>query len=106
MISIKVSGLNELERKLQSMSNRAKALQGTHKLSDVLTPSFIQRHSRFKSVEELIEASGFGAKSTDEFVAVPKDNRDSFIRANTTFRGWNEMMQAAGPAWVKKKMGL
>jgi hypothetical protein len=106
MIKMQITGLNELQRTLKNISNRASTLGGTHKLSDVLTPSFIQQHSRFKSVEELIEASGFAAKNTEEFVAVPSDQRDPFIRANTTYRSWDEMLQAGSQIWVKKKMGL
>jgi hypothetical protein len=105
-MSVKITGLNELQRKLKDMGNRAKQLSGSHNLSDVLTPEFVRRSSRFNSLQELLESSGFNINSQADLEAVPKEQWDAFIRANTNYRSWEAMLQAGGQILVKKKLGL
>ena len=99
-----VRGLEELQRKLGNLAKNVTALNGEHEIpvTELLTPEFLLRNTRFTSLEGLLERGGL----TGGFEAVSKEGRDTFIRANSSFTGWDDMIRAAAEIWVKKKLGL
>lgn len=52
---LKITGLDQLQNKLKDLQIRAQDLKGTHKIpmSELLTPAFRAKCSRFRSVEEM-----------------------------------------------------
>jgi hypothetical protein len=54
----------------------------------------------------MFERSGFKVESQEDFAAIPDEPWDDFIRSNTSFFNWREMLQAAGAAWAKSKLDL
>ncbi len=105
---LKMTGLDEFQRKLSDMAHRADGLSGNHSvpLPDLLTPDFLRRCSRFQSVEEMFEASGFKVESEDDFSAIPDTEWDEFVRANTSFPSWEVMLGKAGGAWAARRLGF
>ena len=105
---IKVTGLDELTKKLDDMAARAKALHGTHQvqINDLLNPPFISAHTRFADIDALFGAGGFKADTTEEFEAIPEDKLDAFVSAESGFTTWSDMVQAASKEWATKKLGL
>jgi hypothetical protein len=72
-------------------------------LSELLNDSFISNHSSFSNLGELMGESGFPIESQDDFEAIPEEQWDAFIKQNTSFENWKEMLNAAGEEWIKKK---
>jgi hypothetical protein len=107
-MSVKVTGLKELERKLQDIGDRAQKLQGPTDvpLSELLTVEFLKTCSRFSSVTEMFNASGFVITNADDFKAVPDGQWNEFIHQNTSFADWNELLGAAAKDWTKHQLGL
>jgi hypothetical protein len=107
-MSVKVTGLRDLERKLKDISERAQKLQGPTNvpLSELLTSEFLKTCSRFNSVTEMFNASGLVITNADDFKAVPDYQWDEFIKQNTSFADWNQMLGAAARDWTKDKLGL
>lgn len=108
---LKVTGLegfDNLRRKLNNLSDRAKKLDGTHQvpLLDLLTPAFVSKCSRFSSVDDLIAASGFKVDSAEDFRAIPDDQWDTFIAHNTSYANWRTMLSDASKQWMVKQLGL
>lgn len=105
---MKITGLNELSKKLKQLADNAAKLDGTHTLGmqDVLTPSFMGRHTRFKTVDEFFDASGFKVDTQEEFEAIPEDELDTFVRTESHFPSWKELLQSAGTEWTKAQLGL
>lgn len=93
------SGLRRLTRNLESIASKK-----TVSFAELFTSAFMGRHTQFASFEDLIEASGFKVESTEDFLAIPDEDWDRFIAANTSFRSWKEMQQAAGAAWLKRQI--
>jgi hypothetical protein len=56
-----IKGLDELSKKLDDLAERAETVNGTQEvpLSELLTPGFLAKHSRFLSEDEMFDASGF-----------------------------------------------
>ena len=105
---MKIEGLDKLQKNLDKLAKSAEALDGTHTVSldEVLTPTFISRHTRFANASELFEAGGFNAESQEDFEAIPEDDLDAFIQAESSFDSWQDMLGTAGQEWAIAKMGL
>lgn len=103
----KIEGLDELQEKLDALTQKVQELDGKNiPMSEVLTSDFISRSTKFSSLEDLLEASGFKIESQDDFAAIPVDDLDRFIRSNSLFDSWNALLSAAGSEWAKKKLGF
>jgi hypothetical protein len=103
-----IKGLGDLSKKLDQLTKNAKDLGDTKlaSLTDILTPAFISQHTRFAGVDELFEAGGFNVNSQSDFEAIPEEKLSAFIRSESSFGSWQEMLNAAGAVWAKRKLGL
>lgn len=107
-MTMKITGIKELQDKLGDLSRRALNLKGPRSvpIADLLTPTFLSRCSRFQSAAELFEASGFTVNSQEDFAAIPDQQWDTFIRQNTSYSTWEEMLKAALADWTKRELGM
>lgn len=105
---MKITGLKELQKQMDTLSKNVKALDGSHEipLPELLTPEFLQKHTRVSSHTELIEKSGFKVESAEDFKAIPDEEWDAYIRSISSFKSWHEMLSEAGKAWAMKKLNL
>jgi hypothetical protein len=103
---LKVTGLDELQHRLNDMGRRAESFSGNHSVPvpELLTPDFLRRCSRFQSAEEMFEASGFKIESAEDFTAIPDAAWDEFVRANTSFVSWEAMLGEAGGEWAARRL--
>lgn len=101
-------GFSDLSRKLGQLADNARALgeAKSASLTDILTPQFISNHTRFQGAEEFFGASGFKIESQADFEAISEEKFDDFVRSVSSFTSWREMLNTAGAAWAKKKLGL
>jgi hypothetical protein len=108
MFKIEMTGLDKLNRRLRDLSKKAAALDGTHTVPmvEILTPSFLSRYTRFSSMEEMFEASGFDIKTKQDFAAIPDGKWDEFIRSVSSFPDWKAMLQEATKTWTAKQLGF
>lgn len=104
----KIEGLDELQNNLKSLADKAQDLDGQHNVpvSELLTSSFLSRHTRFSSTKDLFEASGFKLESSEDLAAIPDDQWDDFIRSISNFENWQAMLGAAVKEWTAKQLGL
>ena len=101
-------GLGEFQKRLKELAESSKRLAGQHNisLSELFNESFLLSYTRFKSVADMFEKSGYKVISQDDFKAIPEDKWDNFIRSHTQFQNWKEMQQKAVMEWAKKKLGF
>lgn len=86
-----ITGLEEMQEKLtklQSIGDRVS-------FSDMFPPQFISNHSRFGTIEELIDGSGFKVESKEDFEAISDTDWEEFITQNTDFESWEDMQHTA-----------
>ncbi|USD22150.1 hypothetical protein MJO52_03165 [Microbulbifer variabilis] len=100
-ITRKGNGLNDLLKKVKENS-------GQHQVSfsEMFNPQFISANSEFSDIDSLFQAGGFKVESKEDFEAIPDQEWEEFIVANTSFKSWVDMHQAAESAYMKKKLGL
>jgi hypothetical protein len=107
-VSFRTNGLKELQRRLETLASNIRAVEGTNEVptSEALSPEFLAAHTRFTSIQELFNASGFIVETPEDFKAIPDEQWDVFIQNITGLSSWKEMLQCAAAAWTKKKLGL
>lgn len=105
---MKITGFNELQKKLDKLAKNAKKLDGEHSVPvpELLTPSFVARHTRFKSADELFDSSGFKIEGPEDFKAIPDEKWDAYIRSVSNFDCWHTMLSEATGEWAKKRLGI
>ena len=63
---------------------------------ELLTPSFMEKHTKFSSFDMLIKSSEFKIENELEFKDVSNSNEwNEYIIKNTEFKNWNEMLRMA-----------
>lgn len=105
-MKFKIDGLDELTRNLQNLRRRAENLSGPVKFDDLFPPEFMRRYTRLKSIDELLEASGRTISGTEDFEAIPGDEWDRVVTANTQFASWDEMKTRAGQEYAARRLGF
>lgn len=105
---MKITGLDNLQKRLQKLANDAQALDGSHAvpLEELLNESFVRKHTQYSSLSEMIEKSGFDVKSPEDFKAIPDDEWDKYIKSITSFADWKAMLGKATEIWAAKRLGL
>ena len=54
----------------------------------------------------MFQASGFTIESQEDFDKIPDDEWDTFIKNNTRFPNWGEMVGTASSEFAARKLGL
>ena len=80
--SIKIKGLDKLEKQLKQMQKGAKELSRTKQVSfsELFTTSFMKKYTSFSSMDELLNAGGFKVESQEDFEAIPDTELDRHSR--------------------------
>lgn len=108
MSLFKITGLDELEKDLKQMEKRTKELSKTTEIqfSELFTDSFMNKHTSYSSIDELLNAGGFDAKTSEDFDKIPTEKLDQFVSKVTSFSTWEEMLDEAISEYVLTKLGL
>ena len=105
---LKITGLDNIQRRLDDVARRADSLSGNKNvpIPELLTADFLHQCSRFRSADEMFEASGFKIDSAEDFASIPDAEWDLFIRTNTSFVSWEDMLAKAAGEWAVRQLGF
>ena len=81
---------------------KIKGFAGLH-IPDLLTESFLAKHSNVTDAQALFDKSGFEVESAEAFKAIPDDEWDQYISSVSSFDSWKEMLQSATAEYAKCK---
>ena len=104
----KITGLEEVNRKLEELERKANDIHGENiiQLSELLPAQFMIKYTDFKSLEEMFQASGFVVESSEDFKKIPEEDLNNFIKNNTQFSNWDDMIGKASMEWIARKLGF
>ena len=108
MSSIKIKGLDKLEKQLKQMQKGAKELSRTKQVSfgELFTTSFMKKYTSFSTMDELLNVGGFKVESQEDFEAIPDTEFDKHIAATTKFKTWEDMLSEATTQYAARKLGF
>ena len=107
-VDFKINGLDELNERLDALTEKVSSLEGNHTLPflELFSDAFMQECSSFSSFADFLEAGGFEVNSPDDFKAIPDDEFDAHIAETTDFDSWESMQKAAVAEYLKKQLGF
>lgn len=95
MFEFEIEGLEELKRNLNELGNEVENLPKKLKLKDLFTTDFITKNTKFASLDDMFNSSGFVIESQEDFDKIPYDEWNNFIKNHTNFSSWEEILQTA-----------
>jgi hypothetical protein len=105
-MGIKITGLDDMRRKLETLQRRAASLSGPVAFEDLFPPEFMRRYTDFKSIDDLVAASGHTVHSTEDFEKIPQEGWDRLIQAKTRFTNWDAMQAKAAEEYAERRLNL
>lgn len=96
-MKIKIDGLDDALKDLKRMEKNAKKFNNTETtvpLNELVNDKFVQKNSKFKSLDEMVEKSGYDLEEFGESKEV-----DRFISQNSRFSSWEELHSEAIGEW-------
>lgn len=107
-MSVKITGLDELNAKLDDLKTKATQLSGDHKISlkELFNTGFMSENTKYRTLEELLEDAGLNIKTSEEFEKYPDEKMDQVIKSHTTFQSWKEMLNQALLRWTSKQLSF
>jgi hypothetical protein len=99
-VSVDDSGFRELERKLADLQSRRSV-----SFAELFTSSFMSRHTRLRSFEQLIAASGFNVETKQDFLDIPDSEWEEVVKRETSFHSWQDMQTTAVSEWLQRQFG-
>jgi len=108
MAKIKVEGIDGVIAELKKLEDRVGRIPKTQTVNalDLLDNGFLRKHSRFGSVQEFLEASGFGSDAVKAFDAIPKRKLNACVRKETEYKSWDDMVAEAAVEKLASDIGL
>tara|TARA_R110001583_G_scaffold15059_2_gene62432 strand:+ start:2168 stop:2476 length:309 start_codon:yes stop_codon:yes gene_type:complete len=98
-MSSNFEGFEKLQKNIQELSKNTEI-----KLTELMSPGFVSGCSKFGTIEDLFDASGFTVESLADFAAIPDEEWEEFIVENTSFSSWNEMQHKAVEHYTKQQL--
>jgi hypothetical protein len=73
-------------------------------LVKIMNNDFMKKHTSFRTVEELFEKSEFKIETQEDFENLSEDKVDIFIKENTKFNSWEEILNEASCEYISKQL--
>lgn len=98
---MELTGFDELQRKLSTLENNVKELDGEHTLSakELFPMSFMQENTNVSSLQEL-----FPGYDVATFSKIPSSVVEQSVKEHTKFNSWDELKETAVKAYVERKL--
>lgn len=64
-------------------------------LTKLLSDKLFLENTPYASFKDFLSAAGFDPKTQEDIEAIPQSVIDAHVAANTKFKDWHELMQAA-----------
>ena len=108
MAKFSVTGIDEFEKELKTISNKAEKFgkKKQHSYNKVFNSTFLKKHTKFSSFKKMMEASNFDCSTQEKFDSIPKEDLDKFIQSISRYRSFDNMLKAASEDYLVKELGL
>lgn len=95
---------NNMDDLMKAIKKKAEEASGNVPVTELLHEEFMKSHTKFENVQEFFNAFPTKFKTQEEWNAIDEAEKDGFVKNNTDFKTWAEMMKKAGTEHLKSKM--
>jgi hypothetical protein len=103
---IRITGLDEMQRKLANLARRAENASGSVAFEELFPPEFMRRYTEFKTIDDMFAASPWTVESAEDFERVPEQEWNRYVSDKTKFKTWNDMQAKAGEEYLERRLNL
>jgi hypothetical protein len=103
---IKVTGMDEFSRKLETLQRRAANVSGQVPFDELFPPEFMRRYTSFKSIEDMLAGFETPIESAEDFKKIPDADWNAFVKERTKFKSWEDMQTKAGEEFIERRLNL
>jgi len=103
----------DLSGKLSSLAETYSEISSEYDVAigELLSDDFLQKHTPYQTLDELITSGGFCFDSEEAFEAIDCDALNQHIATTTSFSNWQELLSKAkteyfGDVEVEEKLAL
>lgn len=92
-MKLEIDGLDKTLNKLKRIEKNSKQIDGkkiTVPLKELVNDQFVQKNTKFRNLDEMVEKSGYELEDFGELKEV-----DRFISQNSRFSSWEELRSKA-----------
>ena len=109
MFDIKIDGIKEVQDKLNKMVQTAEELEKgkSVSLNELMTNGFVKKNTEHDTFESFAIESGLiskGEEVTEEILNSSDFNK--YVKNNTDFESWDDMLQTASVKYIQKQLGF
>jgi hypothetical protein len=105
-MSFEIKGINELQNKLDQISNNLEKNSNKVSFEKLFTGQFMRNYTSFATFNEFLNDGGFIVKSSEDFLAIPDNELDNNINKTTKFSSWEEMSSEATSNYIVNQLKL
>ena len=107
-MSFKITGLDDLQKNLQNLADKAEGLSGEHQVSfeDLFVEDFMKSNTKFASFNGLLDESPFTVDTPEDFEAIPDAEFDTYVAEVTEFESWEDMLEEASTQYAARQLGF
>ena len=101
-MKLEIDGLDKTFNKLKRIEKNSKQIDGTKTtvpLKELVNDQFVQKNTKFRNLDEMVEKSGYELEDFGELKEV-----DRFISQNSRFSSWEELQSEAIGEWGLKQI--
>ncbi len=69
--------------------------------NELLNANFMKNFTRYTSIDEFFEDTGYKIETLDDINSIPDDVLDLHVASTTKFRSWHDMKKAARNEFIK-----
>lgn len=101
-----LKGFDKLNKKLESISENAKELNGKHhiELDKLFNDSFMKKHTQFSSLEKLLEVENISVESFKSLLEKGSGSLDEPVKKHSSFNSWEDFQKEAVTELISKKL--
>lgn len=103
-----LQGFDELQKDLEDMQCAAQEMDGAQSFNftELFHPAFMRQYTSYPTIDDFLENCGYPAETQEDFEAIPDKEFDEYVRANTRFSSWEDMLEKAEEELIDGKLGF
>ncbi|WOO36054.1 hypothetical protein R2R35_19990 [Anaerocolumna sp. AGMB13020] len=101
------ANFDDVREELNNSVDKAKNIDGSKvDFEDIFNSEFMKAHTNVSNIDDFFAQGKFNFETDDEFEAIPEDELDKYVSANTNFQSWQEMLDAASFDYLDNELGF
>lgn len=98
--------MKKLSKTFDRMISNAKKLEQTETIpfTELFNNEFMSLNTNCSSFEDFIEKSEFTINNQEDFNNLNEQELDTYVRQNSKFNSWSEMMSEATSKYISKNL--